>query len=202
MRVEVARGRRLPQEHFAGLDQGESGDVAVVARVAAGGGAVVAQAIEQLGQPRQLGGKVGSLHRSRNGVDVVAFAEHAPRAGRQRVHVVELHAGAQQARQPAPRVGLTGYALTRVIPTGVGFVPADGAVVGLVCDAARHLGQPLVPQAGALDLGAQRVELLECRIDAGLDGELAQQSAGEAVDGADGGVVERVERCLDGGRFV
>ena len=179
--VEVAGAGRLRQEPFASLDQVEGDDVAAVARVAAGGDAVVAQAVERLGQPQQVGSKVGRVRGAGNGIDVVALAEHAPRTGRQRVHVVELHAGAQQAREPAPRVGLT--------------------VVGFVCLAAGQLGQPLVPQAPAPNLGAQRVELLERRVDAGFDGKLPQQAPGKAVDRADGGIVERVERRLDDGRL-
>ena len=63
--------------------------------------------------------------------------------------------------------------------------------------AGGQLREPLLPETRALELGRQRVELLERRVDAGLDRELAQQAPGEAVDGADGRVVESVERALD-----
>ena len=54
-----------------------------------------------------------------------------------------------------------------------------------------------MPQLSALKVRPQGIELLEGRVDTRLDRELAQQAPGEAVDGADGGVVQRVERRSD-----
>ena len=76
--------------------------------------------------------------------------------------------------------------------------PPDPGARALQAGSPRgELRQPLLPEPRALEIGAEPVELLERRVDAGLDGELAQQPAGEPVDGADGRVVQRVERRLD-----
>ena len=106
------------------------------------------------------------------GVEVVALAEHALGAHGERPQPVEPHARAQEASEPLPRRSHGGI--------------ADG-----------ELAEPLLPQPAALEVRPEGVELLERRVHAGLDGELAQQTAGEPVDGADGRVVERVERALD-----
>ena len=99
--------------------------------------------------------------------------------------VVERHAGAQQTREPRVARARRRARL--------------GSAVFRSCDS---LGEPASSHSSqrraALDLGGEPVELLERRVDAGLDGELAQQATGEAVDGADGRVVEGVEGALDG----
>ena len=105
-------------------------------------------------------------------VEVVALAEHALGTHGERPQPVESHARAQEASESLPG-------------------RPHGGIGG------GELAEPLLPQPATLEVRPEGVELLERRVHAGLDGELAQQTAGEPVDGADGRVVERVERALD-----
>src|SRR5665811_745814 len=85
-------------------------------------------------------------------VEVVALAEDALRAHGELAHGVEAHAHAQQAREPVAHAPLSG--IHRVL----GRIPGG------------QLGEPLLPEPGALKVGPEPVELLEGRVHTGLHG--------------------------------
>ena len=137
--------------------------------IAAGRQAELLQAAQGAAERLGAGGEVRLGRHLLERIDVVPLAEDATRADRQLAQVVEPHAGSQQTRDRD-----AGAAAVIRVPRG-------------------EPSQPLLPEAGALEVGAEAVELFEGGIDARLHGELAQQAAGEPVDGADGRVVEGIQ---------
>ena len=185
-RVDVRRPR--PQERLARLDQPHGDDEAVVGLVEAGGGAELTQMRERRVQLVQRGDEIRLVRRSVEGIDVVALAEHPFGAGRELSHVVERDPRLEQTRQPGARAACGPASAPAASP-----IPP--APAGAVASPPSHSSHRRARSISA----AEPVELLERGVDAGLDGELAQEPSREAVDGADGRVVEGVEGARDGG---
>ena len=156
--------RRPLRQLATGVDQRRGGEAALVVGRAARDRAEGRQPVQCRDKLRERRLEVRLGQRRRLRVEVVALAEDPPGAHGERPQPLEPHAGAQQARQPAP-----GRPRRRV--------------------ARGELAEPLLPQAAALEVRPERIELLERGVHPGLDRELAQQPAREPVDGADGRVV-------------
>ena len=178
-RQSVVVDGRLRAERLAVLYEFHGGGEALVGRVAARLYAESAQARERRRESCEPGDEVGFAGRLRRRIEIVTLAEDALRADGELAHGVESHADAQQAREPVAHA-----------PLGI----VDG-LLGRI--RGGQPGEPLLPQTGAFDVGAELVELLEGGVDGGLHRELAQQAPGKTVDGADRRVVERREGAFD-----